>query len=77
MRFSELKAMGFPEGFLMTAYLYPGQQFAQKIEPRKKNSPIIFETEKFEEWRVARLQQETNERDRERRKARICEKPNH
>lgn len=55
MKVSELKEMGFPEKFLMIAYLTKGQTFAQKLNTVKKNSPIIFDTEGFEKWRLNRL----------------------
>lgn len=57
MRMSELVKMGFPRSFLDEAYRERGQDFAQK--GAKKNSPIFFETEKFEKWR-ARKQREEN-----------------
>lgn len=53
MRLSEMKEqMGFPEELLLNAYRTKGQKFAQKINPMKKNSPIIFYTEEFEKWRM-------------------------
>ena len=55
MKMSELKEMGFPEEFLNVAYLSKGQQFAQKINPFKKNSPIMFDTAEFEKWRMNQL----------------------
>lgn len=59
MKLSELMAMGFPEEMLLNAYRTKGQQFAQKMNPGKKNSPIIFMTEEFERWRE-KIQQEEN-----------------
>jgi len=58
MRSQELRKMGFPEEFLQIAYLTKGQTFAQKMDPTKKNSPILFETAGFEEWRMRRLMAE-------------------
>jgi len=58
MRLTELRKMGFPEQFLLLAYLAKGQTFAQKVDPTKKNSPIMFETEGFEKWRMQRQQTE-------------------
>lgn len=56
MRLSELcKDMGFPKEFLRRAYLSKGQTFAVKIDPRKLNSPIIFDTEGFEKWRLKQI----------------------
>ena len=51
MRLSELSKLGFPKEFLLRAYRVRGQTFAQKIDPSKGNSPIIFDTEGFEKWR--------------------------
>ena len=59
MKMQELSKMGFPVEFLQIAYLTKGQTFAQKMDPTKKNSPIIFETAGFEEWRMRRLMAET------------------
>lgn len=58
MKMSELVKMGFPEKFLQLAYLTKGQTFAQKIDPTCRNSPIIFETAGFEQWRQRRLKTE-------------------
>ena len=46
MRMSELVKMGFPRSFLDEAYRERGQDFAQKGP--KSNSPIFFDTERFE-----------------------------
>lgn len=51
MKTSELVEMGFPEKMLLNAYRVKGQTFAQKSDPTKKNSPIIFFTKQFEKWR--------------------------
>ena len=53
MRMSELVKMGFPRSFLDEAYRERGQDFAQKGP--KSNSPIFFDTERFEKWRVRKL----------------------
>lgn len=59
MRKTELMELfGFPGEFLDRAYRQRGQDFAQKITPTKKNSAIIFDTEKFEKWRMSQLQME-------------------
>lgn len=34
------------------------QEFAQKIDPRQKNSPIVFDTEGFDKWRMKMLRVE-------------------
>ena len=51
MKTSELVEMGFPEKMLLNAYRVKGQTFAQKSDPTKRNSPIIFFTKQFEKWR--------------------------
>ena len=45
MRLSELVAAGFSETELKVAYRSRGQRFAYKMNPNKRNSPIIFETD--------------------------------
>lgn len=50
--------MGFPEEMLLNAYRTKGQEFAQKMNPQKKNSPIVFDTEEFEKWRMKQLKLE-------------------
>lgn len=45
MRFRELVEMGFSVQELDTAYRSKGQRFAHKMNPAKKNSPIVFDTE--------------------------------
>lgn len=56
MRKTELmKQLGFPEELLDRAYRQKGQDFAQKINPAKRGSPIIFDTAKFEKWRMEQL----------------------
>lgn len=52
MKMSELKAMGFPDEFLMYAYRFKDQRFAWKMNPTKKNSPICFDTTEFDKWRL-------------------------
>ena len=52
MRISELIYMGFSYQYLRRAYGSPGQTFATKVSPLKKNSAILFDTEEFEKWRV-------------------------
>lgn len=56
MKMGELVKMGFPRSFLDEAYRERGQDFAQK--GAKKNSPIIFDTELFEKWRVRKQREE-------------------
>lgn len=56
MKMGELIKMGFPRSFLDEAYRERGQDFAQK--GAKKNSPIFFDTELFEKWRVRKQREE-------------------
>ena len=58
MRLKELHKMGIPKEFLFEAYRTKGQTFAQKINPLKSNSPIIFDTDGFEKWRISRCKVE-------------------
>lgn len=51
MRKKELLELGFPESYIDRAIAAPGQRFAFKVNPSKKNSPYIFDTPKFEKWR--------------------------
>lgn len=55
MRLSELEALGFPKEMLMRAYNSREQNFANKVNPFKKNSPIIFDVEGFENWRLKQV----------------------
>ena len=60
MKLTELvKEMGFPEEYLQRAYRLPTQRFAGKMNPMKKNSPIIFDTEEFEKWRLHQIETES------------------
>lgn len=52
MKATELEKMGFPRGFLISAYRRKGQTYAWKMNPTKINSPIVFDTEAFEKWRI-------------------------
>lgn len=56
MKMGELVKMGFPRSFLDEAYRERGQTFAQKGV--KQNSPIFFDTELFEKWRINKLKNE-------------------
>ena len=48
---TELEELGIPRTLLERAYADPKQTFAQKLNPLKKHSKIIFMTDGFEEWR--------------------------
>ena len=45
------EVMKTSEQMLLNAYRIKGQTFAQKSDPTKRNSPIIFFTKQFEKWR--------------------------
>lgn len=65
MRLTELNhEMGFSREYLFRAYYSPNQDFAWKQNPAKNNSPILFETEKFEKWRIRDVQTQTRARGR-------------
>lgn len=54
MRKAEILKMNNPligREVLNRAIMYAPEGVARKVDPRKKNSPVIFDTEKFEEWR--------------------------
>ena len=55
---TELEALGIPRGLLEIAYADPKQDFAQKVDPTRKRSKIMFVTEGFEAWRLKRLELE-------------------
>jgi hypothetical protein len=69
MRLSELKTMGIPEEFLMNAYRSRNQNFAWKLDMTKKNSPILFDTSGFEEYRLGLIK---SEREANRRNRYVC-----
>lgn len=50
MRASELKEMGIPEELVLRAYGDKNQSFCMKINPAKKNSPLLVETGSFARW---------------------------
>ena len=52
MRKSELMNMGIAEAFLDRAYRAKGQTFAWK-STNKSNSPILFDTEGLEKFRLS------------------------
>lgn len=61
-----ISQMGFTEAYLMRAFSTPGQTFAWRENPMNKHSPILFDTEGLEEWRIKDCQrQERARRTRE------------
>lgn len=52
MQKKELMDMGLTLQYLNRAIAVPGQTFAFKLDPSKKTSPYIFDTQGFEKWRI-------------------------
>lgn len=52
MRKNELMDMGFPEEFLLRASVEKTDRIAWKVNPVKRNSPLLFDTEALEKWRL-------------------------
>lgn len=55
MKKSELRKMGFSEEYLTKVYNDPKQDFAWKMDIRKVNSHILFDTAKFEQYRLKQI----------------------
>lgn len=53
MKKSELMEMGFPSAFLEIAYHRKGQTFANKVDPSKNNSALMFDTVGLEKYRLS------------------------
>lgn len=64
MKISELIKMGFTRDYLLNIYALPTQDFAWKQNATKKNSPIMFETEKLEEYRQNQIKLEQQSKKR-------------
>lgn len=47
-----IRGMGFTEPYLMRAFSTPGQTFAWRENPLNKHSPILFDTDGLEKWRI-------------------------
>ena len=56
MGIPELMKMGLTREFLNQAIASPGQTFASRVNPKKKKSPYLFDTEGFEKWRLEQIQ---------------------
>lgn len=52
MRLKELTALGFSELALLKAAATNGQTFAWKNNPMASNSPLLFDTDELEKWRL-------------------------
>lgn len=64
---SELKRMGIPESFLRTAFIKSAGdgKFAWKANLEKKNSPIVFDTEGLEKYRLKQIELEKKSRPKQ------------
>lgn len=60
MKISDLEQMGFPKEYLLRAYHSRGQTFATKMNPAKRNSPVIFDTEGFDQWMQQEIKAQQN-----------------
>lgn len=57
-----ISGMGFTEPYLMRAFSAPGQTFAWRENPNNKHSPILFDTDGLEEWRMRDCQMQERAR---------------
>lgn len=57
-----IRGMGFTEPYLMRAFSTPGQTFAWRANPANKHSPILFDTDGLEEWRIKDCQMQERAR---------------
>lgn len=53
MKITELKKMGFPEEWLLYVYRMQGKRGIAWKMSLSENSPIVFDTEALEKFRVA------------------------
>ena len=59
MTLRELAAFtGLSEEYLQAVYRRKDNDFAGKLDPAKKNSKIMFDTEKFDQWRARQIKLE-------------------
>ena len=54
MKISELKKMGFSDKELRAIYRMPGQKVVYKMNPFKRNSHLVIDTEELEKYRISR-----------------------
>ena len=52
MRLRALVSMGFSEMALLKIAATNGQKLAWKNDPLKSNSPLLFDTDELEKWRI-------------------------
>lgn len=68
MRIKRLKAAmeetGIPESVLRDAYREKGQDFARKKNPGKRNSPLLFDCDKLEQWWAQKCMEENKAMNR-------------
>ncbi len=62
MNRKELIELGFTEAYLMRAVAEPGQRFATRQNPMHRCSPILFDTEEFEKWRMKDMEMQERAR---------------
>ena len=55
MRASELIKMGIPSELIERAYGDKNQKFCMKINPAKRNSPLLLDTAGFAEWMARQI----------------------
>lgn len=51
----ELMKMGFPEDVLLRASREKNQTFCWRQNPKNRTSPLLFDTEGFEKWRLQQV----------------------
>lgn len=62
MRIDEMvEHTGLSKEYFKQLYRNPGVTFVAKLDPLKRNSPIMVETEAFEKWRIKQIQMEKKE----------------
>lgn len=54
------KFSGLSKDYLKEVYRRKDNDFAGKLNPAAPNSKIMFDTEKFDEWRTRQIRMEVN-----------------
>lgn len=54
------KFTGLSKKYLMEVYRRKDNNFAGKLNPALRNSPIVFDTEKFDQWREKQIKMEVD-----------------
>lgn len=52
------KYTGLSEEYLQKVYRSKDNDFAGKLDPSRRNSRIVFDTEKFDQWREKHIKME-------------------